>query len=222
MIDLGHWNLTIPEQIPSQTIATKQIKAGYRSKYFTPTGQAVTFWVPVTGTSTRGSTYPRSELRETFPNGKARNWLFSEGSSYLTATLAVQQVPSTGAVIIGQIHALANPTPYLKILYRQVRGVGYVDVAVRENPNDLKSPIVMTYKGMPMNTPFGYSVEVSKQGDLRVDVAGQVYIGKISSAWSQKKLYFKAGVYVMDNKGPATEGGKVTFTQLDMGHSTRW
>jgi hypothetical protein len=33
-------------------------------------------------------------------------------------------------------------------------------------------------------------------------------------------LYFKAGVYVQDNSGYTSEGGKVKFSVLDIDHNT--
>ncbi|MES2820287.1 MAG: polysaccharide lyase family 7 protein [Pseudomonadota bacterium] len=218
MLDLNNWNLTVPEQVPALTIPATLVKAGYQSKYFYRAGSALFFWAPVTGTSTGGSTYPRSELRETLPDGKHHNWLFPSGSHYLKASLEVAQVPSTGKIVIGQIHCKDNPTPYLKIVYQQTRGVGYVNVELRQKPGDVKSPIVMSYKSMPLNTRFDYSINVTKAGSLRVDIGGMTYTGKIDPAWTSKHFYFKAGVYTLDNVGPATEGGKALFHALSMGH----
>jgi len=218
MIDLSQWNLTIPERIPAHTIETKIVKAGYRDRYFYRSGTNLVFWAPVTGTSTGGSTYPRSELRETFSDGKLRNWYYREGSHSLRAALTVQQVPSSGKIVVGQIHNKDNPTPYLKIVYQQVRGTGYINVELRKKPMDAKSPVVMTYKGMPLNTRFSYALDVSKQGDLRVAINGQVYSGKIDRGWADKRFYFKAGVYTIDNQGPASEGGRVVFHQLSAVH----
>lgn len=221
MIDLYHWSLTIPEQEPARIIEAAQIQAGYSSKYFyrTDSDATVTFWAPVTGTTTKGSSYPRSELRETHSNGKERNWLYGESaSSYLRASLAVKKVPSSGKIVIAQIHAEDAPHPLLKIQYRQVRGVGYVDLTLRDKPYDDKSPIVMSYKSMPLDTRFDYSVNLSREGMLRVNIAGLEHSEKIDSAWAKKQLYFKTGVYTLDNSGPSTEGGKATFYKLNVGH----
>ena len=78
---------------------------GYSSEYFykDPDGSLV-FWCPVTGVTTSGSSYPRSELRETKPDGTLYNWNVSDGTATLNATLAVNEVPSTGKVVVGQIH----------------------------------------------------------------------------------------------------------------------
>jgi hypothetical protein len=221
MIDLYHWSLTIPEREPARIIEAAQIQAGYSSKYFLRSegDTSVTFWAPVTGTTTMGSSYPRSELRETHSNGEERSWLYSEArSNYLRAILEMKKVPSSGKVVIAQIHAEDAPNPLLKIQYRQVRGVGYVDLTLRRKPYDDKSPIVMTYKSMPLDTRFGYSVELSRYGKLNVNIAGLEYSNQIDSAWAKKRLYFKAGVYTLDNSGTTSEGGKAVFYKLNMGH----
>ena len=41
----------------------------------------------------------------------------------------------------------------------------------------------------------------------------------MSATWRDKPLYFKAGVYVQDNTGYTSEGGKVTFSKLDIDHN---
>ncbi|MFT0623365.1 polysaccharide lyase family 7 protein [Ectopseudomonas guguanensis] len=218
MIDLNTWNLTIPEQVPARTIETRLVKADYRSPYFQRSGQTLIFWAPVTGTSTANSPYPRTELRETFADGKLRNWLYKEGSHHLSASLAVTQVPSSGKVVIGQVHSKDNPTPFIKLQYQFERGVGYVNLELRRKPGDIKSPVVMTYRSMPLDTRFNYAIDISRNGDLRVTIDGLTYTDRIDPAWADKRFYFKAGVYTLDNQGPSSEGGRAVFHQLRATH----
>lgn len=218
MIDLNTWNLTIPEQVPARTIETRLVKADYRSPYFYRSGTTLLFWAPVTGTSTSNSLYPRSELRETFADGKQRNWLYKEGNHRLAASLAVTQVPSSGKIVIGQVHSKDNPTPYIKLQYQLVQGVGYVNLELRRKPGDIKSPVVMTYRSMPLNTRFNYAIDISRKGDLKVSIDGLTYTDKIDPAWASKRFYFKAGVYTLDNQGPPSEGGRAVFHQLRATH----
>ncbi|WP_458983092.1 polysaccharide lyase family 7 protein [Pseudomonas borbori] len=218
MIDLNHWNLTIPEQNPAQIIHTKVMKAGYRDKYFYRTNSGVVFWAPVTGSSTKGSEFPRSELRETFSDGKQRNWYYKDGAHSLHASLTVKRVPSSGRIVVGQIHSKDSSKPLLKILYHRVGGTGYVYTELRKKPGDADSPAVMTYTGMPLNQRFNYQIDVSKKGELRVEVSGLVHKTRINSAWAKKRLYFKAGVYTLDNRGPSKEGGRAEFHRLRVSH----
>jgi hypothetical protein len=218
MIDFNDWNLTIPERTPAQVIETKDIRAGYKDRYFYRTAAGVEFWAPVTGTTTKGSTYPRSELRETYSDGELRNWYYKDAMNELSAELTVKQMPSQGRIVIGQIHSKDSSKPFLKILYKQVSGTGYVYLELRKKPGDSKSPTVMTYKGMPLDTPFKYEIDLAKNGELRVDINGLVHTSKIDSSWAKKRLYFKAGVYTLDNKGASSEGGRAEFHKLWVSH----
>lgn len=221
MIDLSHWDLSIPEGNPVIVITSPQLVAGYSDQYFKPAGGSIEFWAPVSGTSTNLSDYPRTELREAYADGSPRNWKYTEGTATLSARLEVNQLPSVGGVIVGQIHAKDNPYPFLKLSYRLVQGVGYLDVTLRKKPTDSASPVVLTYKSMPLNTTFDYSFKVSPSGRLDVNVAGMQYSTTVNSAWAKKAFYFKTGNYIPDNQGPATEGGRVTFHAIQVGHQPK-
>lgn len=218
MIDFNDWSLTIPEQVPAQVISTQALKTGYQDRYFYRAGNGAVFWAPVTGTHTKGSKYPRSELRETYSDGEQRNWYYKDAMNELSAELTVKQVPSQGRIVIGQIHSKDSSKPFLKILYKQVSGTGYVYLELRKKPGDSKSPTVMTYKGMPLGASFKYEIDLAKNGELQVDINGLVHTSKIDSAWAKKRLYFKAGVYTLDNKGSSSEGGRVEFHDLWVSH----
>ena len=47
MIDLGHWDLSIPEGDPVVVITSPQLVAGYSDQYFKPDGSSIRFWAPV-------------------------------------------------------------------------------------------------------------------------------------------------------------------------------
>ena len=79
MPDLSTWNLTIPQGRPAITISTSQLQRDYRSDYFQRTADGIRFWVPVNGSHTRNSEFPRSELRETLSSGRPYNWRYARG-----------------------------------------------------------------------------------------------------------------------------------------------
>src|SRR5215211_5122437 len=61
----------------SASITAAQLTAGYSNALYFYTGPdgAMTFWAPVTGATTSGSSYPRSELREQIsPPSNSSNW----------------------------------------------------------------------------------------------------------------------------------------------------
>ncbi|WBJ11314.1 hypothetical protein PALA55_03934 [Pseudomonas aeruginosa] len=79
MPDLSTWNLTIPQGRPAITISTSQLQRDYRSDYFQRTADGIRFWVPVNGSHTRNSEFPRSELRETAVQRQALQLALRQG-----------------------------------------------------------------------------------------------------------------------------------------------
>ncbi len=217
MIDLTVWNITLPVQTPAQVVATKAMPT-LKNKYFDNNGQRIVFWAPVTGSHTGKSVYPRSELRETGKDGKLRNWRYNSGTNTLKGTLAVNQVPSEGRVVVAQIHAKDAPTPLLKLVYRYAKGTGNIDVEYRVKPKDKKSPVIYTVPKVPLNKAFSYSLQMDKQGKLSVLIGNTGKQVKLDPSWYGYNFYFKAGVYTLDNVGYSNEGGKVTYTKLDVSH----
>ena len=118
MIDLSTWNLSIPVGSPPTTIETPRLLSGFNDQYFQAEGSDVQFWTPVTGSRTENAIYPRSELRETYADGRLRNWTYPEADNFLRATLTVNQVPSSGKIVIGQIHAYDSQKPLIKLEYQ--------------------------------------------------------------------------------------------------------
>ncbi|WP_158635438.1 polysaccharide lyase family 7 protein [Pseudomonas duriflava] len=70
-----------------------------------------------------------------------------------------------------------------------------------------------------MNGTFSYELRLNRAGVLSARVYtpargnGELSV-QLNPRWATHNLYFKAGAYVEDTTGPATEGGKVTFSRL--------
>ncbi|QLL13033.1 polysaccharide lyase family 7 protein [Pseudomonas chlororaphis] len=221
MIDLATWNLSIPEGSPPATIDTPQLVDGFKNQYFHSDTGTLFFWSPVTGSRTANAIYPRSELRETYANGTLKNWTYPEADNLLYATLAVNQVPSTGKIVIGQIHAYNSTRPLVKVeyQYKTTTQSGNIVAKVRMHPDDAESRVIIVAENVPLDREFSYLIHLSPGGALGVSAAGYQWDTQLSSSWRDKPLYFKAGVYVQDNTGYTTEGGKVTFYKLDIDHN---
>ncbi|AIS10578.1 lyase, putative [Pseudomonas chlororaphis subsp. aurantiaca] len=221
MIDLATWNLSIPEGSPPATIDTPKLVDGFKDQYFHSDTGTLFFWSPVTGSRTANAIYPRSELRETYANGTLKNWTYPEADNLLYATLAVNQVPSTGKIVIGQIHAYNSTKPLVKVeyQYKTTTQSGNIVAKVRMHPDDVDSRVIIVAENVPLDREFSYLIHLSPGGALGVSAAGYQWDTQISSTWRDKPLYFKAGVYVQDNTGYTTEGGKVTFYKLDIDHN---
>lgn len=221
MIDLATWNLSVPVGTPPATITTPRLLQGYKNAYFHSDTGTLFFWVPVTGSKTENAIYPRSELRETQANGTLRNWLYPSANNFLNATLAINKVPSSGKVVIGQIHAFQSQQPLLKLEYQYKASTnsGSLVAKVRNRPTDSSSKAVTLAENVPLGKNFTYVINLTPDGTLNVKAAGKQWSSKISATWRTKPLYFKAGAYVQDNTGNSKEGAQVTFSKLDIDHN---
>ncbi|KPC50914.1 Uncharacterized protein ABK00_4533 [Pseudomonas savastanoi pv. glycinea] len=144
--------------------------------------------------------------------------MYDSGLNTLKGTLSVNQVPSTGRVVVAQIHAKNAPTPLLKVVYRYANGTGNIDLEYRVKPADVKSPVAYTVANVPLNKSFAYAIQINKQGKFTVLINNAGPQIQLAPAWYKYAFYFKAGAYTLDNVGYANEGGKVTYTRLDVSH----
>lgn len=221
MIDLDTWNLSIPVGSPAITIDTPKLASGYKDGFF-KSGETLFFWAPVTGSTTKSAKYPRTELRETKPDGSLNNWKYNAADNMLRAALAVNQVPSTGKIVIGQIHCNGSTEPMLKVEYQwmDAKRLGNIVAKYRATPTSEPAVIIVAQK-VPMNQRFTYTIHLTPSGNLTVNAANFQWGAKVDKSWSSASLYFKAGVYTQDNSGYATEGGAATFYKLAIEHNAK-
>ncbi|GAB7529715.1 polysaccharide lyase family 7 protein [Pseudomonas sp. 3A(2025)] len=221
MIDLATWNLSIPVGTPATTIDTPRLVRGYQDNYFR-SGDTLFFWAPVTGATTSNAKYPRTELRETTADGRAYNWTYPHADHLLRAALTVNQVPSNGKLVIGQIHSYQSTEPLLKVEYQYKERLqsGAIVAKLRRSPS-AGIEVITVAEGVPLNQRFNYTITLTATGDLTVNAYEHAWNVRLDQAWSSKLLYFKAGVYVQDNTGYASEGGAATFYQLSIRHDKK-
>ncbi|MCO8310230.1 polysaccharide lyase family 7 protein [Pseudomonas mandelii] len=222
MIDLETWNLSVPVGSPPYTVETTRLVDGFKDQYFHSDTGTLFFWSPVTGTRTENAIYPRTELRETYSNGTLKNWYYPDADNFLRATLTVSKVPSTGKIVIGQIHAFKSQKPMVKLeyQYKDYSETGNIVAKVRMHPDDDTARVITIATGIKLDREFSYLIHLSPGGALGISAAGYQWDTDISAMWRDKPLYFKAGVYVQDNTGYTSEGGEVTFSKLDIDHDT--
>lgn len=221
MIALDTWNLSIPVGSPAITIDTPKLASGYTDGFF-KSGDTLFFWAPVTGTTTKSAKYPRSELRETKADGSLYNWKYTAADNMLRAAVAVNQVPSTGKIVIGQIHCNGSTEPMLKLEYqwKDASRLGNIVAKFRLTP-DSEPAVITVAEKVPMNQRFTYTIHLTPTGNLSVSAAGFQWGAKVATSWASQALYFKAGVYTQDNTGYATEGGAATFYKLAIEHTPK-
>jgi hypothetical protein len=217
--DLTHWKLTLPET-GAPEVSVAQLIAGYTNAAYFYTGSRgeMVFWCPVTGGTTSGSSYPRSELREMLnPTSSTVNWT-GHGTHTLDAQCRVLKIPSTGKVIIGQIHGYTgNAYPLIKLQYYN----GLVDALVKHSPNN-STDTHYYFMNVGLSNLITYQIKVT-DGLLSMTVNGSnraVNIFQTDPDWANQTMYYKAGNYCQDNSGTSTEGALVSFEQLSTSHFT--
>lgn len=222
--DLSHWKLTLPVDSAGAVsgkaveIPAAKLRSGYASEWFHAGPDAtMIFWAPVNGARTENTAYPRSELRELIdPSDDSACWL-ATGSHILEARCRVLAVPSSGKVVIGQIHGYSGAAdPLIKLQYFK----GKVQALVKDKARKGKD-ITLNFPEVGLNKDFDYSIEL-KEGILRITVNGSTQSENVferDPEWSHQTLYFKVGAYTQDNEGPATEGARVAISDLKVSHT---
>jgi hypothetical protein len=226
--NLTNWYLGLPVDSSggtsgdSASISAAQLTGGYSNAlyFYTGTDGAMTFWAPVTGATTSGSSYPRSELREQItPPSNDINWR-GYGMHILTATCKVTQVASTSKVIIGQIHTkTGDARPLVKLQYND----GTIEALVKQYASDTmpNTDNKLTFQNVGLNNSFNYTIQ-NENGLVTVTVNGLTKSTNTfltDPLWTSQEFYYKAGSYCQDNVGSSSEGARVAFYALSRSHA---
>lgn len=214
--DLSRWKLTLPDAGASEFYPA-HLTTGFTNFFFyTGADGAMVFGCPVTGGTTSGSSYPRSELRELLdPNDDNVNWT-GYGTHILNAQCKVTQIPSSQKVIIGQIHSFTgNAYPLIKLQFNN----GTIEALVKQSPNS-STDTKLIFANVGLSNAITYQIKVVN-GLLSIAVNGatqSVNVFQSDPDWTNQTFYFKAGNYCQDNSGTNSEGAVVSFHQLSVSH----
>lgn len=202
VLNLTNWKLTLP-------ICTKangnpdEVKQPVLDTYTSPdyfftskNNQAVTFKANVGGATTKGSNFPRSELREMVNEGKdPASWSSASGTHTLFIDQRITHLPDVRKqMVVGQIHDADKYIMFFRIEDHKL--LLSVNGGTRETLDD------NYVLGTRFNVKLVVNNNVTKcyyNGDLKY-----TYNGSFSGA------YFKAGAYVQSS----CKGKKETPAEL--------
>ena len=219
VINLTDWKLNIP--IAGSNGFSKEIVQpelnGYADDYFhvNTAGDAVVFRAHANGVTTKGSTYPRSELREMQNNGKDKaSWSIASGGGTHTMmiTQAVTHLPTQKPhVVVGQIHDADDDV----IVFRLENKKLFID------HNGTAGPVLTN--NYHLGTKFTVKF-VAGGGAVRCYYNG-VYVESYPS--TATGCYFKAGMYTQskttekggrEDKDDANAYGEVEVFNVMVSH----
>ena len=219
VIDLTDWKLNIPvagRNGFSKEIVQPELNT-YADDYFhvNAAGDAVVFRAHANGVTTKGSTYPRSELRE-MQNGGAdkASWSIASGGGTHTMliTQAVTHLPTQKPhVVVGQIHDADDDV----IVFRLENKKLFID------HNGTAGPVLTS--NYQLGTKFTVKF-VAGGGAVRCYYNG-VYVESYPS--TATGCYFKAGMYTQskttekggrEDKDDANAYGEVEVFNVMVSH----
>ncbi|MDO7876612.1 polysaccharide lyase family 7 protein [Hymenobacter sp. ASUV-10] len=246
VLDLSSWKLTLPVDSNGGTtgaaisIGNSQLVAGYaHTSYFktvagtTPTVQ---FWCPSNGATTSpgaGSDHPRTELLE---NG---GWRINRGGTLFARAQVLQYPPSTGDIIIGQIHGGKvtengvvtdySSAPFVMLHVRNGQLFIVVKGTTSGNTGTVQQTlftnVALTKKLVYKLRTDGNRIYVAAScADATPDpslpppsAAGTVsWSVLVPTPWKTLPVRFAAGAYVQDVSTSATQGGRLAFSELTL------
>lgn len=219
---LKFFNLTTPEKV---TIKTKDLPK-YASEFYDASDDKIVFTVPTAGDtiqSTKNSTYPRCEFRETKEDGTLNNWDATKAQdNWMDYHLAVEQPGPAGKLIIGQIHGKSD-SPLCKIQYNDEDETGLADIILqyRKEYEGTEKKIVIK-RGVKLGQVLQLRIRLTSEFILIIYDSGtevaRAQLSKASYTKAKDLFYFKVGAYVQTKVNAEDGTGIVSLYKLDLYH----
>jgi hypothetical protein len=213
LLDLSVWKLTLPtgsagspEEVNEQSLSSYGGSQWFRA---TPDCDGVAFRAPVDGVTTKGSSYPRSELREMGAGNQAAAWSADSGTHWLAVTEAFTSLPQGKPELVGaQIHDDKDDVSVFRLEGSKLY------ITNGDNPH-----YKLVTDAYQLGTVFDAAFLVTN-GMVGAYYNGQL-VAQISRSFSN--AYFKVGAYTQANcarVSPCDEGnyGETVVYSLAVGH----
>lgn len=192
LIDLSRWKLTLPINTDSpgkpDEITQPQLQSFVEPNYFfiNQVGDSVVFRAHCGGITTRGSDYPRCELREMQPNGMDEiSWSTDDAAAYtLKMKAAITKTsPIKQHVVCAQIHDENNDVLMIRLEGEKL--------FIEREPFER----VMFNRRYKLGTPFEIFMQ-SGDGKILVWFNNEL---KLDWDIALKGCYYKVGCYTQSN-----------------------
>jgi hypothetical protein len=193
VLDLRLWKITLPLPNPSNSsspweILQPQLGNFQSAPWFqiAPDG-GILFRAPVNGTTTSGSSYPRSELREMTGDGRQlASWSSTSGTHTMFIDQAITAVPATKRhIVVGQIHDSSDDVIVIRLEYPNLHvDLGGDNVAVLDPDYTLGERFTVQFVVSGGRTSIFYNGSSTPAHTL---------------TRSYSRAYFKAGAYTQSN-----------------------
>lgn len=215
LIDLSGWRLTLPVEtdLPGKPDEIRQpaLSTFLSPQYFfvNEAKSGIVFRAHCGGVPTKGSDYPRCELRETNAEDNERaSWSTDDGRKHaMSLKVAITRTPPVKKhVVCAQIHDAKDD-----VIMIRLEGT---KLFVERNSLD-RAMLDRKYK---LGTPFDIQIEAAN-GEIIVRYNDEE---KMNWKTSKKGCYFKTGCYTQSNqnKGDAADSyGEVIIYNLKIQHA---
>jgi Alginate lyase len=210
VLNLANWKLTLPTGAgnkPEEILPPALLSFSDDSFRLDDTRDAVVFTANAGGVTTKGSKYPRCELRE-LNGGELASWSNLTGTHTMTLREAITELPAVKPhVVAAQIHDAENDVVMVRLEGTHL----FVEYGDGEGEFTLDEHYVL-------GTPYDLRITAAN-GRVQVDYNG-VRAGDVPLAGSG--WYFKAGTYTQSNpdRGDAPDAaGEVVIYALDVEHT---
>jgi hypothetical protein len=213
ILDLSRWKLTLPTGSAHRPMQILPLDLGQMlgSPFFqtNPTCNGVVFRAPVTGVTTPGSHYPRSELREMADESAPAAWSSTVGTHWLVVYEAFTALPRGKPELVGaQVHDATEDISVFRL-----EGT-HLWITNGNNPH---YQLITDHYELGTIFAAGYLVA---NGQIGAYYNGKL-VAQINRAFSN--AYFKAGAYTQANctNAPCDPNnfGETVIYALTTGHS---
>eukprot|EP01113_Clastostelium_recurvatum_P000840 TRINITY_DN10372_c0_g1_i5.p1 TRINITY_DN10372_c0_g1~~TRINITY_DN10372_c0_g1_i5.p1 ORF type:complete len:240 (+),score=38.11 TRINITY_DN10372_c0_g1_i5:104-823(+) len=213
VLDLRNWYITLPvgEKGQPETVRQPALATFVFPPYFYVASvggdNVVVFEAPANGTTTKDSTYPRSELREM--NGTAlASWSNKSGNHTMMVREAFTHLPDKKKEAVGaQIHNATDDVIEIRLSNSRL--------FVQANGNDLTPDLDPNYK---LGSVYDLKIQAY---DSKIFVSYNGVL-KVTYAYTGEGWYFKAGCYTQTNLShgdPPTSYGQTQIYSVEVSHT---